>query len=293
MSEPSISSGTPSQTPPTSEWTSFGRDARRDMINLAQNRTERTLLCYVSLNQLISREDIVYIRELLQPLPLGTSIDLLLNSPGGDVDTAEKLVQIVLQVTSPPGAPSGDFRLIVPDRAKSAATLIALGANSVVMGDTSELGPIDPQVILPDHRGVRLWYSVCDYLEAYEDATANYRTNPQDPVFRVTLDKFDPVLVRSLERSNDRVRTCAENLLKLHGGNFTLAPSRLMDRDTYPSHGQMIGWETARDHVGLEIEFLARDNDLWQLYWRLYSYLRSAVEGRRKIFESSAVSIVV
>lgn len=293
MSESPVPANTPNQSPTTSELNSFGRDVRRDMIGLAESRTRRTLLCYVSLSEQISREDIVYMRELLQPLPLGTSVDLLLNSPGGDVDTAEKIVQMVLQVTCPSNEPSGEFRLIVPDLAKSAATLVALGANSVVMGDTSELGPIDPQVVLPDHRGIRLWYAVCDYIEAYEDATENYRTNPTDPVFKAMLDKFDPVLVRTLERANERVRTCAENLLKPHGGNFTLAPSRLMDRDTYPSHGQMIGWETARDHVGLEIEFLARDNDLWQLYWRLYCYLRIAVEGRRKVFESSTVSLIV
>ena len=261
------------------------------MIHLAELRTERTLLCYVSLNEQISREDIVYMRELLQPLPLGKPIDLLLNSPGGDVDTAERLVAMLLEVTSQ-GEPPGEFRLIVPDHAKSAATLIALGANSVVMGDTSELGPIDPQVVLPDHRGIHLWYAVCDYIEAYEDATEDYRSNPKDPAFKAILDKFDPVLVRNLKRANDRVRTCAENLLKRHGGNYTLVPSELMDRSKYPSHGQMIGCEAARE-AGLKVEALARHDDLWQLYWRLYCHLRRAVEGRRKIFESTTVSLIV
>ena len=279
--------------PPITEWSSFGRDRRQEIINRIECHTKRTLLCYVALDAQISREDVVYFRELLHTLSLGTPVDLLLNSPGGDIDTAEKLVQMILQVTSPRNMPSTEFRLVVPDRAKSAATLIALGANIVVMGNTSELGPIDPQVILPDQRGIRNWYAVCDYIEAYEEAKDNYRTNPRDPVFRIVMEKFDPVLVKSLERANERVRTCAENLLKLHGGNFTLAPSQLMDRDTYPSHGQLIGWETARDHVGLDVSFMDRDDDLWQLYWRLYCYLRSAVEGRRKIFESSRVSILV
>ena len=139
MSESPVPANTPNQSPPTSELNSFGRDARRDMIGLAELRTKRTLLCYVSLGEQISREDIVYMRELLQPLPLGTSVDLLLNSPGGDVDTAEKLVQMILQVTCPPSEPSGEFRLIVPDLAKSAATLVALGANSVVMGGSWDL----------------------------------------------------------------------------------------------------------------------------------------------------------
>ena len=35
---------------------------------------------------------------------------------------------------------------MVPNMAKSAGTLIALGADRIVMGYCSELGPIDPQI---------------------------------------------------------------------------------------------------------------------------------------------------
>jgi ClpP class serine protease len=39
------------------------------------------------------------------------------------------------------------LRVIVPNIAKSAATLFALGADEILMGYLSELGPIDPQVL--------------------------------------------------------------------------------------------------------------------------------------------------
>jgi len=39
-----------------------------------------------------------------------------------------------------------EFHVCVPRRAKSAATLIALGAHKIHMGMMSELGPIDPQI---------------------------------------------------------------------------------------------------------------------------------------------------
>ena len=66
-------------------------------------------------------------------------LDLLLQSPGGDIDKAENIVYMCRNRFS-------SFRVIVPESAKSAATLIALAADSIIMGYTSELGPIDPQI---------------------------------------------------------------------------------------------------------------------------------------------------
>jgi ClpP class serine protease len=43
--------------------------------------------------------------------------------------------------------------VVVPDQAKSAATLIALGADEILMGPASDLGPIDPQIELPSRPG--------------------------------------------------------------------------------------------------------------------------------------------
>ena len=280
---------------PISEWGSFNRDVRRHLITEIESFTNRSIICYVTESAQISSEDVLYIRELLHPLVPGTPVDMLLNSPGGDVDAAEKLVYMIRQVTTPANGaiPTAEFRLIVPDRAKSAATLIGLGANCIVMGNTSELGPIDPQVVLPDKDGNRRWYSVFDYIDAYNEAKDNYRSNPTDSVFKNVIDKFDPVLLRKLEQVKDRVRTCAEDLLKPHGGNFSLIPALLMDTDKYPSHGQMIGWEGAKSDIGLNVEYLDGNDSLWQMYWRLYCCLLRAVESQKKIFESAEISIII
>lgn len=66
-----------------------------------------------------------------------------------------------------------------------------------------------------------------------------------------------------------------------------------MDTKKFPSHSQVIDWETAKNDIGLSVEFMDSRSALWQLYWRLYCYLRLAVEGRQKVFESALVSRVV
>jgi ClpP class serine protease len=41
----------------------------------------------------------------------------------------------------------GRFEVVVPKMAKSAGTLICLGATKIIMGEMAELGPLDMQVV--------------------------------------------------------------------------------------------------------------------------------------------------
>lgn len=68
----------------------------------------------------------------------GDVVDILLHSPGGLAEAADSLVDII----------RGRFqhvRFIVPNMAKSAATMLALSGDQILMDIASELGPIDPQ----------------------------------------------------------------------------------------------------------------------------------------------------
>ena len=281
-------------SPPTTESQLLAREVRQTTFQKIQALTGRTLLCYVSSYE-ISDEDARYLEELLYAVEQGTQLDLMLHSPGGDTHTAEKLVRMLWSTSSsdPENSPRGKFRLIVPDRAKSAATLVALGAKKIVMSTTSELGPIDPQVSLQDQSGNWMWQSAFDYIEAYKTAKDNYSKQPDDPTCKAVLNSFDPVRFRCMEKIVQHTRMCAENLLKSHGANFSLAPSILMDRNRYPSHEQAIDWEAARHDLQLKVIFLNNRNDLWRLYWRLYCHLQNAVVGYQKIFESAEVSLLV
>ncbi len=70
------------------------------------------------------------------------SLDLIIHSPGGSAAAAEQTVNYLRTQFD-------DIRVFVPLQAKSAATMIALGADEIFMGRYSELGPIDPQILIP------------------------------------------------------------------------------------------------------------------------------------------------
>lgn len=248
-----------------------------------------TLLCYVTgLRAPVDRLDTLGFVDMLHNLVPGAPIDLMLHTPGGDVDAAEKLINLVRSRVGE----DGTLRVIVPDFAKSAGTLMALGANAIVMSDSFELGPIDPQVTLKDCNGNDINHSVLTYLNAYYFALSAIKANPDDAVNRITFEKFDPTVVSKFTAIRDRARNFAENLLKRRGANFSKIASALMDINKYPSHGQMIGWEAAQN-MGLNVEYLQMTDPKWCKYWALYCHLRLAIENENRIFESDYVSLLL
>lgn len=267
---------------------SAARYQRQSLIRDIET-TEPTLLCYIAgPRATVDRSDTLGFVDMLHNVVPGQPIDLMLHTPGGDVDAAEKLITLVRNATGE----DGQLRVIVPDYAKSAGTLMALGANTIVMSDSSELGPIDPQASSKDANGNDVIYSVLTYLKAYEEAQAAIRENPSDAANRITFEKFDPILVHKFTSVKRRAQDFAENLLKRRGLNFSKIAEALLDITKYPSHGQMIGWEAA-DKIELNIHHMLPTDPIWRKYWALYCHLRLAIEPNQRLFESNYVSLVL
>ena len=261
------------------------RSRRRRLIRQIEAATGRALLCYVSEHRPIEDADTYQLHRLIETIEAGKPLTLLLNSPGGLIDPAEKMVHLLREAS--PSSP-GALEVVIPAIGKSAATLMALGADRIVMSDFSELGPIDPQIPLPDGPFV----SVLAYLLAYEEAEKRCEEHPGNPAFADAFAKFPPVLIAAMRQAASRARTCAENLLKRLGTNYTAVAAALMDIQRFPSHGQMIDWRTAQS-IGLhQVEYLDRQSDLWKMYWRLYQRLAAVSGSNRRVFESARQTII-
>lgn len=268
------------------------RYQRQSLIKKIENETKRRLICFVcGEDALIKRDDTLGFVDLLTNVQQGEDLSLLLHTPGGDPDAAEKLITLVHKKVD-----GATLHVIVPDYAKSAGTLMALGANKIIMSDSSELGPIDPQIILEDGRGNRINHSVLCFLDAYETHEAALRANPDDPVALMMLAKLDPATVKMFEAVRARARTFAETQLRQWmfrggSGNVTKIANDLMDTKRFPSHGQMVGYEDAVD-MGLVADYLAPTDPVWMDYWQLYCLQRLAVKDAERLFESNYVSLV-
>jgi Serine dehydrogenase proteinase len=110
----------------------------------------------------------------------GAELDVLIHSPGGSAEAAETIVE-ELRRKFP-----GHVRFIVPSYAKSAATMMVMSGNIILMDEDAELGPIDPQFftrngvvpgeaikqqfekaakdILSDPKRAQVWYPIMQML---------------------------------------------------------------------------------------------------------------------------------
>lgn len=265
------------------------RYQRQELIAALEERTGRIILCFIGGTEApINRDDTVGFVDLLHNLRTGDCVDLMLHTIGGDIDEAEKLIQLLRARVGE----TGNIRVVIPDYAKSAGTIMALGANSILMSDSSELGPIDPQFHLKDEAGNEICHSVLRYLAAYRDREAELRANPNDAIARFKLEKFDSNLVHKFQDIRDRARDLAENLLKRRGLPFSAIAAFFMNIDVWKSHNQMIGAEDISE-IGLNVEVVSPDHEVWQAYWKLYCLIRIAIAPNQKAFESYYVSLVI
>ena len=109
----------------------------------------------------------------------GPTLDILIHSPGGSADAAETIVEEIRRKFD-------RVRFIVPSYAKSAATMMAMSGNEILIDEDAELGPIDPQMftrngvvpgdaikeqfqkasaeILQDPRKAQVWFPILQML---------------------------------------------------------------------------------------------------------------------------------
>jgi Serine dehydrogenase proteinase len=109
----------------------------------------------------IDDEDCDMLQSVLQETDLSKGLVLMISSPGGDALAAERIVNICRAYSG-----TNDYWALVPGRAKSAATIICIGASKIIMAPTSELGPVDPQIIREED-GQTKWFSAFSLVTGY------------------------------------------------------------------------------------------------------------------------------
>lgn len=195
-------------------------------------------------------------------------LNVLVHSLGGSPNMAFKTAVVLRSVSS-------QLIVYVPRQAKSAATLLSLIANKIVLFPGSELGPLDTQV--KDPRNSLDWTSALIGSKAL-DAVANflhqekhlaieqflrYGANMADAVnyalrfAKIIADplfsQFDPLELGNLRRSLDIGRRYAVMLLirtELEPREAYAVAERLAVG--YPSHDFVIDYEEA-DRIGLRV----------------------------------------
>jgi ClpP class serine protease len=201
-------------------------------------------------------------------------LDLILHTPGGDIAAAESLVDYLHQLFGP------DIRVIVPQLAMSAGTMIACSAASIIMGKQSSLGPIDPQIQNVPAIGV---------LAELDKAAADIKEDPAKlELWRMIISKYHPTLVVSCEQAIKWAQEFVENSLKtVMFSNQADADEKakaivefLSDFDATRHHSRHININRCKE-IGLNIIQMEDDDILQDLVLTVHHcYIHAMDSGR-------------
>jgi hypothetical protein len=240
------------------------RYLRQLLIRDIQGLTNRRLIVYFANryeNALIDQRDIALMDELCRDIG-GKPADLMLETNGGETDATEGLISLIQKM-----AP--DLRVIVANAAKSNGTLLCLASQMIVMGATSQLGPIEPHI-----NGIP-----SSILSQPEIAKQNF---PLHKYGVFALQQTGALAKRLLTSGMLKGKTETE---------IDAVVNQLSSRDVYFSHGSVINFAEAKS-LGLSVEYLAPETDLWQKIWLLYCMYDHDCRRDKylKVFEGQAVS---
>lgn len=240
---------------------------RYEAIKKIEEKRKSKLLLYIHEDSL-SYSHVPLIYNKLQSLGRVENLDIFLSSHGGDPDAAFKIVKMCREHCKK------KLSVIVPFMAKSAATLLAIGTDEIVMGAPSELGPIDPQISerKSGRQGATQAIRDClDFMEQKMLSSSNREVTSM--IFMPILDKLDPFMIGMFERAVKMSKQYAELLLK-NGMLRERSDSQIEGvveklSESYYSHGYAINSEEAKNELYLNVVDYT-ENKLWESIWNIY-----------------------
>ncbi len=188
-------------------------------------------------------------------------LDLILHSPGGSPEAAEAIIEYLRTRFD-------HIRAVVPLAAMSAATMIALACDEIVMGAHSQLGPIDPQLTVPTPEGPRSAPG-----QAILDQFRLAKEECQDPAaigaWLPILRSYGPGLIAGCYNQRALAEDFATQSLERHmfagdadgADKAKKAAAWFSDFAAFRSHSRRVSREDAKEQ-GLKIIDLEDDDEL-------------------------------
>ena len=273
------------------------RFARRiELLKAVEKHTGRPIIVYAASTRLqnipnsIDHTDITPFSDLTNTIP-GRSVDILLHSPGGLAEAAERIVSLLR-------ARFEHVRFIVLHTAFSAATMLALSSDEVMLDDTSALGPIDPQIVYRDPQtGQSIAVPVQAIMDGFRNAKEEIKRDPDSlGVYIPLLNKLDLHLFEVCKNADKLSKTLVRRWLKDYmfkgdrraSDKATRITNYLSSHKDRLSHGRPINIDQMKK-LKVQVVDLREDSTLRSLLSELWSEVEFFVDSTdtAKFFENA------
>lgn len=259
----------------------MGRQTRLRLIRKLENLRGSRVITYITgdrrgLETKIASDVFPFVLEHLENMVDARQIDLFLYTSGGVANAGTGLVALIREFCE-------KFSVIIPFKAHSAGTLIALGADSIVMTKVSQLSPVDPSIQSPYNppgpgsREGKLNLlpvsveEVIGYLRLAREEAQIEDDEAMASVFKDLSSRVHPLALGNVFRARAQIAMLSTQLLLRHMGDKNRGKVKgivdKLTRELY-SHDYIIGRKEAKEVLELNVDDVDDNTEktIWQLY---------------------------
>jgi hypothetical protein len=266
------------------------------LIEALENERKSRVLTYVTSDRppagaQIGDDALRPIFDVLATIGHADKLDLFIYSRGGALEVPWRIASALREASS-------SWDILVPFRANSAATLLALGADRIVLGRHGELGPIDPILSLRkagpnESTPAQDTINVEDVMAYLRFAREEAGLSDQDALassLKTLTDRLDAVGLGSVYRTRTHIRDVARRMLTSKAEALT---ERAMDTiietlaEKVYAHGHAIGFGEAGE-IGLSVE--RPSPRVESLMWELLEAYEDQMQLRHPLDAVAAVA---
>ena len=253
----------------------MGYIERKELYKTFEEMRQKPLITYVTsirnnMSPPMASDAIPPIMEQINKVPQDKKdIDFLIISNGGDPITALRIITILRERFD-------KISVIVPYVAYSAATILALGADEILMHPYSNLGPVDPQMLIlkPNAFGQReqVQFSSEDIRNYIEFIRSDVGITDQAQLitaFNSLATDVGPINIGSSKRNQQLSLSLSTKMLETHLKDDKTKASSIAQalNIAYYHHGYAVGRKEAKE-IGLNIIF--PEKELEDIMWSIW-----------------------
>jgi hypothetical protein len=183
----------------------FNRPIRYNIYRLMSLLIEN--ICYNTIYDINEYNELItYFKK-----NINNNINIILDSTGGDIVSNDNLINFILNSKI-------KLNIFILNKAKSAATLLALSANKLYMDKYATLGPTDPQITFDD-----IQYSLRSLINLCENKDKNYISDKMLITYYDSLNLYDENvnLIKKLLNNNSKLNNKYKKTYNKFINNFT------------------------------------------------------------------------
>ncbi|MGD2126128.1 MAG: hypothetical protein PVG99_08620 [Desulfobacteraceae bacterium] len=226
----------------------------------------------------------------LKPFDKKKELDLFICARRGDNAVPWQIAGMIRELFS-------RFNVIVPYKAHSAATMIALGADKIIMGERGELSPIDIAVTYPQNarelglaEGVHVNMEDVTALISLLESIGKIREKQRIDAFLRTAEKFPPLFLGSMNKAVEQAKTDCLKLLKSRKRRFGPRANKKIIRklfSDFSSPHRCISRSEAIKELGLKQ--VKQDEELEPVFWELFTLYEGSLRTNEPFYPEAAM----